>query len=168
MAEIGASRKVVSESRERTFDHDVSDFAQLSESLGAMTRALCDSLSANARSGRTIGIKVRLDDWTTVTRAHSIDAPTCDYGTVSPSLCGCGANTRERGRCACSACAWPGGRRASARRTGARWRRGRRRVERARRRAVGLGRRRYVGGPDGVAGLTAVARSRARAEDRVK
>ncbi|HEX3433694.1 MAG TPA: DNA polymerase IV [Solirubrobacteraceae bacterium] len=80
--EIGASRKVVSESRERTFDHDVSDFARLAESLDAMTRTLCDSLGANARSGRTIGIKVRLDDWTTVTRAHSIAEPTSDYETV--------------------------------------------------------------------------------------
>jgi DNA polymerase-4 len=80
--EIGAVRKVVSESRERTFDYDVHEFAKLAESLAAMTRALCDSLAANARGGRTIGIKVRLDDWTTVTRAHSIAAPTCDYETV--------------------------------------------------------------------------------------
>ncbi len=80
--EIGARRKVVSESRERTFDHDVNEFNQLAESLAAMTRALCDSLTANARRGRTIGIKVRLDDWTTVTRARSIVAPTCDYETV--------------------------------------------------------------------------------------
>ncbi len=80
--EIGAARKVVSESRERTFDHDVREFSQLAESLAAMTRTLCDSLIANARGGRTIGIKVRLDDWTTVTRAHSIAAPTCDYDTV--------------------------------------------------------------------------------------
>jgi DNA polymerase IV len=80
--EIGAQRKVVSESRERTFDYDVREFSQLAESLAAMTRTLCDSLSANARSGRTIGIKVRLDDWTTVTRAHSIPEPTCDYDTV--------------------------------------------------------------------------------------
>ena len=80
--EIGASRKVVSESRERTFDYDVSDFASLAESLAAMTRTLCDSLAAHARSGRTIGIKVRLDDWTTVTRAHTIAAPTSDYETI--------------------------------------------------------------------------------------
>ncbi len=79
---VGAQRKVVSESRERTYDYDVSDFAQLAESLAAMTRSLCDSLARNSRSGRTIGIKVRLDDWTTVTRARSIAAPTDDYETV--------------------------------------------------------------------------------------
>ena len=79
---VSAERKVVSESRERTYDYDVRDFAQLSESLASMTRSLCDSLAKNARSGRTIGIKVRLDDWTTVTRARSIAAPTCDYDVV--------------------------------------------------------------------------------------
>lgn len=79
---VGAQRNVVSESRERTYDYDVSDFDKLVESLAAMTRALCDSLQRNSRSGRTIGIKVRLDDWTTVTRARSIAAPTGDYETV--------------------------------------------------------------------------------------
>jgi DNA polymerase-4 len=81
--EVGAARKVVSESRERTFDYDISDFAQLTESLRTMTRSLCDSLARNARSGRTIGIKVRLDDWTTITRARSIEQPTCEYETVA-------------------------------------------------------------------------------------
>ncbi len=79
---VGAERKVVSESRERTYDYDVSDFDKLVESLAAMTRSLCDSLARNSRSGRTIGIKVRLDDWTTVTRARSIAAPRNDYETV--------------------------------------------------------------------------------------
>jgi DNA polymerase IV len=81
-ARVGTQRKVVSESRERTFDRDVSDPDQLRESLAAMTRSLCESLVAHERSGRTIGIKVRLDDWTTVTRAHTIEAPTCDHDTV--------------------------------------------------------------------------------------
>jgi DNA polymerase-4 len=80
---LGAARKVVSESRERTFDYDISDFAQLAESLEAMTRSLCDSLTAHGRRGRTIGIKVRLDDWTTITRARSIKQPTCEYETVA-------------------------------------------------------------------------------------
>jgi DNA polymerase-4 len=81
--EVGAARKVVSESRERTFDYDIGDFAQLTESLAAMTRSLCDSLTQHGRRGRTIGIKVRLDDWTTITRARSIEQPTCEYETVA-------------------------------------------------------------------------------------
>src|SRR4029077_4981350 len=81
--EIGATRKVVSESRERTFDSDIGDSRQPRDARGAMAQALCASLAENGRSGRTIGIKVRLDDWTTVTRAHTVPEPTCDAGLVA-------------------------------------------------------------------------------------
>jgi DNA polymerase-4 len=80
---VGAARKVVSESRERTFDYDVSDHAQLRESLQTMADELCASLLAHGRSGRTIGIKVRLDDFTTATRAHTIEAPTNNVERVT-------------------------------------------------------------------------------------
>jgi DNA polymerase-4 len=80
---VGAARKVVSESRERTFDYDVSDPTQLRESLTVMAEELCASLHAHGRSGRTIGIKVRLDNFTTATRAHTIDAPTNDVERVT-------------------------------------------------------------------------------------
>jgi DNA polymerase-4 len=81
--EIGAARKVVSESRERTFDTDVNDPAQMREQLSLMAEELCAGLAAHGRRGRTIGIKVRLDDWTTVTRAHTVAEPTCDVQLVS-------------------------------------------------------------------------------------
>jgi DNA polymerase-4 len=81
--EIGAARKVISESRERTFDTDVSDPAQMREQLSLMAEELCAGLSANARRGRTIAIKVRLDDWTTVTRARTLSEPTADAELVS-------------------------------------------------------------------------------------
>jgi DNA polymerase-4 len=80
---VGAARKVVSESRERTFDYDVHDPAQLRESLQIMAEELCASLHAHGRSGRTIGIKIRLDDFTTATRAHTIEAPTSDVERVT-------------------------------------------------------------------------------------
>ncbi len=80
--EIGAARKVASESRERTFDVDVADFERLREALAAMTRTLCASLATHGRSGRTIGIKVRLSDFTTVTRARTLPQPTCDVQVV--------------------------------------------------------------------------------------
>jgi DNA polymerase-4 len=81
--EIGAARKVVSESRERTFDRDISDPAQLSEALQRMTHELCSGLAAHGRQGRTIGIKVRLDDFTTVTRARTVAEPTADVELVA-------------------------------------------------------------------------------------
>jgi DNA polymerase-4 len=80
---IGAPRKVVSESRERTFDHDLRDPTQLAALLEAMSRELCGSLAAHGRAGRTIGIKVRLDDFTTVTRAHTLPEATRDPDTVN-------------------------------------------------------------------------------------
>jgi DNA polymerase-4 len=81
--EIGAPRKVVSESRERTFDTDVSDATQMREHLSLMAEELCAGLTAHGRCGRTIGIKVRLDDWTTVTRSRTVARPTCDAKLVS-------------------------------------------------------------------------------------
>ncbi len=81
--QIGAARKVVSESRERTFDTDIADPAQMREQLSLMAEELCAGLARHDRRGRTIGIKVRLDDWTTVTRAHTVAEPTCDARLVS-------------------------------------------------------------------------------------
>ena len=50
--------------------------------IAKMARELCSSLAERGRAGRTIGIKVRLDDFTTVTRAHSVPEPTCDEQVV--------------------------------------------------------------------------------------
>jgi DNA polymerase-4 len=80
---IGAPRKVISESRERTFDSDISDPAGLREALSMMAEELCAGLLAHGRSGRTIAIKVRLDDFTTVTRARTVAEPTCDVELVT-------------------------------------------------------------------------------------
>ncbi len=81
--EVGAAHKVVSESRERTFDRDVSDPVELRAMLKRMAGELCASLAKNGRRGRTIGIKVRLDDFTTVTRARTLPEPTCDSALVT-------------------------------------------------------------------------------------
>lgn len=81
---ISSRRKVVSESRERTFDVDISEVGALERELERMTRELCDSLATHGRRGRTIAIKVRLDDFSTVTRAHTIEQPTCEAEVVGP------------------------------------------------------------------------------------
>lgn len=81
--EVGAPHKVASESRERTFDTDIGDRQRMRQVLAAMSDQLCESLATHRRSGRTIGIKVRLDDFTTVTRARTLAQPTCDPRVVS-------------------------------------------------------------------------------------
>lgn len=80
--EVGAARKVVSESRERTFDRDIGDLDRMRSELARMSAELCASLAANGRRGRTIGIKVRHDDFSTVTRARTLPAPTCEPAVV--------------------------------------------------------------------------------------
>jgi DNA polymerase-4 len=81
--EVSEARKVVSESRERTFDYDVHDAARLREALAQMAVELCASLAKHDHHGRTIAIKVRLDDFSTVTRARTLASPTCDPRQVS-------------------------------------------------------------------------------------
>ena len=75
-------RVAVSESRETTFDRDVADPLELEGRLDVLARELCVRLAKQERRGRNIAIKVRLDDWTTVTRARTIAAPTNDPGVV--------------------------------------------------------------------------------------
>jgi DNA polymerase IV len=72
-----------SRSVEATFDYDISDHARLEQILDEQARRLAAELRERGISGRTIGIKVRLDDWTTVTRVHTIDAPTNDPALIA-------------------------------------------------------------------------------------
>jgi DNA polymerase-4 len=69
---VTEDRKVVSESRETTFDRDISDMGELEGRLQALVDRLCAALSTQGRRGRTIGIKVRLDDFSTHTRARTL------------------------------------------------------------------------------------------------
>lgn len=71
-----------SESRETTFDRDLRGLAELEPQLARLARQLCDELVEHGRDGRTIGIKVRLDDFSTLTRARTLERPANDYATV--------------------------------------------------------------------------------------
>jgi len=76
-------RVAVSESHETTFETDIADPARLEEILAGLAAQLCLRLAKQDRRGRTIAIKVRLDDFTTVTRARTIAAATNDTATVT-------------------------------------------------------------------------------------
>ena len=69
--------------RRRARAAGIADPGRLQEILARLAHELCDSLAAHGRSGRTIAIKVRLDDFTTVTRARTLALPTCDGDLVS-------------------------------------------------------------------------------------
>jgi DNA polymerase-4 len=71
-----------SRSNETTFPQDVADHEQLEAVLRRLAEGLCAQLREKDLGGRNIAIKVRLDDWTTVTRARTIAEPTNDSDTV--------------------------------------------------------------------------------------
>ena len=72
-----------SRSSEVTFPADVSDAAALERALVGMAGELGEGLRARRRRARTIAIKVRLDDWTTVTRARTLAHHTDDSATIA-------------------------------------------------------------------------------------
>jgi DNA polymerase-4 len=79
-AESGPAK---SRSNETTFDRDIADLADLETVLARLTGELCAGLQRKEVRGRTIAIKVRLDDWTTVTRARTLPAAVNDTATVT-------------------------------------------------------------------------------------
>lgn len=82
---IAVVRETKSQSAETTFDVDVADHAELAAHLTSLSEELCRRLRSRDLEGRTIGIKVRLDDWTNVTRSHTVEEPTNDPAVVTPA-----------------------------------------------------------------------------------
>jgi DNA polymerase-4 len=81
---ITVVRETKSQSAETTFDVDVHDRTEMEAHLAQLSEELCRRLRKRELAGRTIGIKVRLDDWTNVTRSHTVEAPTNDPDVVGP------------------------------------------------------------------------------------
>jgi DNA polymerase-4 len=77
--ERGAAK---SRSSERTFDTDIDDLEELETVIRQLGAELAEGLAGRGRRGRTIAIKVRLDDWTTVTRARTLPAATNEASVV--------------------------------------------------------------------------------------
>jgi DNA polymerase-4 len=81
---ITVSRETKSQSVETTFDVDVRQRGELESHLAEQAAELCRRLRKRELAGRTIGIKVRLDDWTNVSRSHTVEEPTNDPAVVGP------------------------------------------------------------------------------------
>jgi DNA polymerase-4 len=75
---ITVVRETKSQSAETTFDVDVNERGELERHLVQLSEELCRRLRKRELEGRTVGIKVRLDDWTNVSRAHTVEASTND------------------------------------------------------------------------------------------
>jgi DNA polymerase IV len=79
---VVVAHETKSQSTEITFDADVDDRAELERHLAELSGELCRRLRKRQLEGRTIGIKVRLDDWTNVSRSYTVEAPTNDPAVV--------------------------------------------------------------------------------------
>jgi len=79
---VGGPAVRKSESKETTFDHDVSGLDALIPVIERLSEALCRSMASKGGSGRTVGIKVRLADFSTHTRARTLPGPTADPAVV--------------------------------------------------------------------------------------
>jgi len=80
---IAVARETKSQSAETTFDVDVADQAEMAAHVTSLAEELCRRLRSRDLEGRTIGIKVRLDDWTTVTRVRTLPVAVNDTETIT-------------------------------------------------------------------------------------
>jgi DNA polymerase-4 len=81
--EVASERAAKSRSVEATFDTDIADIAELERILREQAHRLAAGARAKGIRGRTVGIKVRLDDFTTMTRARTLPAPSDDPALIS-------------------------------------------------------------------------------------
>ena len=82
---VVTSSDPVSMSRETTVDRDLHakrDRAELGDVFTQLCTQVAADLSRKGWVGRTIGIKLRFDDFKTVTRDQSIAIPTCDPAEI--------------------------------------------------------------------------------------
>src|SRR5438270_853662 len=73
---VSPNRPYKSISCEETYARDLSDFQEMASELGRMSKELAASLSRKRLRARTVTVKVRYADFTTVTRSHTAEDST--------------------------------------------------------------------------------------------
>jgi DNA polymerase-4 len=80
---VVAEREAKSVSQESTFERDLTDLAQLNRLVDSMAARVGERLRASALSGRTVTVKLRRYDFTTMTRSQTLPQPTDDARQVA-------------------------------------------------------------------------------------
>ncbi len=75
---VKADRARKSVGAERTFDHDISSGPALREALERIAQITWDRIEKSRAAGRTVTLKLKLKDFTGLTRAHSLPQPVTD------------------------------------------------------------------------------------------
>jgi DNA polymerase IV len=74
--EVGADLEAKSISHEHTYNEDTSDVAQLESTLMRLSEMVGRRLRESRFHAHTVQLKLRYKDFTTITRAHTLPAPT--------------------------------------------------------------------------------------------
>ncbi|WP_336032387.1 DNA polymerase IV [Geodermatophilus sp. FMUSA9-8] len=80
---VVAERGAKSVSQESTFERDLTDLAELGRLIDSMAARVGDRLRGSALSGRTVTLKLRRYDFTTMTRSQTLPQPTDDARQVA-------------------------------------------------------------------------------------
>jgi DNA polymerase-4 len=80
---VEPNRETKSASSENTFDRDLTSLAHIREEIDRMARDVARWLSRKERLARTVTIKVRYDDFTTITRSLTVLPPTSDEAAIA-------------------------------------------------------------------------------------
>jgi DNA polymerase-4 len=80
---VVADREAKSVSAEETFERDLTDVAVLGREIDAMAARVGERLRASAYSGRTVTLKLRRYDFTTLTRSQTLPHPTDDARQIA-------------------------------------------------------------------------------------
>ena len=80
---VVADREAKSVSAEETFERDLTDLAVLGAQIDAMAGRVGSRLRASALSGRTVTLKLRRYDFTTLTRSLTLPQPTDDARQIA-------------------------------------------------------------------------------------
>jgi DNA polymerase-4 len=79
---VVVEREPKSRSRETTFAEDVADWQEIARTLASLAREVAQDLHEEGVRGRTIGVKLRFADFTTVTRDRTLAEPTGDADRI--------------------------------------------------------------------------------------
>ena len=82
-------REPKSRSRETTFQEDIGDWREITATLVKLADRVADDLDTRGYAGRTVGIKLRFADFTTLTRDRTLAEPTSDSVVISQAALEC-------------------------------------------------------------------------------
>jgi DNA polymerase IV len=80
---VEVSRERKSLGQERTYARDLAELDAMDAELGRLAERVAEGLDRRGLAGRTVTVKVRYADFSTVTRAHSLAQPTSDAAEIA-------------------------------------------------------------------------------------